>query len=223
MATFKRIKAPRIRLADEVYQQIVHAIHVGDITPDQRLVQEKLASELEISRTPIREALLRLEQEGVLKTSNRGGFIIRQVELDEVREIYQTRCAIEGYAASLLAAQGNSNHFAQIEAIISQEESRNLVTAADFYDANKNIHRAFVERTQNRFLLDMFDQMWNRGFSLHMFAKIKQEELKKSLGEHKPILDILRKGDAAAAEAAMRAHIGDGLTLQLQSLNPSEG
>lgn len=219
MAAFRKIEAPRIRLADEVYEQLIQAIHTGEIAPDQRLVQEKLAAELEISRTPIREALLRLEQEGVLKMSNRGGFVIRQIELDEVHEIYQARAAIEGYSARVLTEQGDEKNFAQIEAVITFQEARTLNTIADFYDANKNIHRAFVERAKNRFLLDMFDQMWNRGFSFHMFATIKQDELQKSLGEHKSLCDALRQGNPAAAEAAMRAHIGDGLDLQLKSLS----
>ncbi|MCZ4271253.1 GntR family transcriptional regulator [Maritalea porphyrae] len=218
MATFKKINAPRIRLADEVYTQIINAIHEGQISPDQRLVQEKLAAELEISRTPIREALLRLEQEGILTLSGRGGFIIRQIELEEVHEIYHTRAAIEGYAARLLTESGDEKLFKQIEAVITLEETRDLKTAADFYDANKNIHRAFVERTNNRYLLDMFDQMWNRGFSFHLFATIKEHELEKSLGEHQALCDALKAGDPAAAEMAMRAHINDGLDLQLGAL-----
>jgi len=66
----KSIKIQRRRLADEVYDQLLASITVGDIGPDDRLVQERLAAELDISRTPVREALLRLEQEGVLVTAN---------------------------------------------------------------------------------------------------------------------------------------------------------
>jgi len=218
MPVFKKIVAPRIRLADEVYSQIVDAIHKGDIDARKRIVQEKLASELEISRTPVREALLRLEQEGILEMSGRGGFVIRQIESSEVLEIYQARAAIEGHAIRLLTEQKNTKFFAQIEAIITLEESRDLTTASDYYDANKNIHRSFVERTANRYLLEMFDQMWNRGFSFHLFAAITDDELQKSLGNHHQLCSVMRDGDPAVAEAAMRAHIQNGLDLQLNAL-----
>ena len=70
--TFRSIQPQRKRLADDVYDQLVGAIMAGDITSDDVLVQEKLAAEMQISRTPVREALMRLEQEGVLVASNRG-------------------------------------------------------------------------------------------------------------------------------------------------------
>ena len=85
----KSIKIQRRRLADEVYDQLLESITIGDIGPDDRLVQERLAAELDISRTPVREALLRLEQEGVLVTANRGGFKLHRMSEPEVRQLYQ--------------------------------------------------------------------------------------------------------------------------------------
>jgi len=67
MAGLKRIQLAPKRIADEIYSQLLAAIGNGDIAPSQRLVQERLAAELDVSRTPVREALLRLEQEGVLE------------------------------------------------------------------------------------------------------------------------------------------------------------
>ena len=64
---FSAVNQPRKRLADQIYDQIVQAIHKGLITKSDRLVQEKLAEQFGVSRTPLREALLRLEQEGVLR------------------------------------------------------------------------------------------------------------------------------------------------------------
>lgn len=222
MTRFKKITVPRLRLADEAYRQIVEAIHQGDIDPTRRIVQEKLASELEISRTPVREALLRLEQEGILELSGRGGFVIRQINAHEVNEIYQTRVAIEGHAARLLTERGDADAFAQIKAIITLQETQPLVSALAYYDANKTIHRAFVERTSNKFLLEMFDQMWNRGLSLHLFAAFSSDALGASLGDHHQLCEIMKSGDAAAAEAAMRRHIEDGLQLQLAALEQGQ-
>jgi DNA-binding GntR family transcriptional regulator len=90
----KSIVTQRRRLADEVYDQLVEAIMNQQITADDRLVQEKLAAELEISRTPVREALMRLEKEGVLMAAASGGFRLAQMNEDEVKQLYQARAAI---------------------------------------------------------------------------------------------------------------------------------
>ncbi|MCJ8337238.1 MAG: GntR family transcriptional regulator [Pseudomonadales bacterium] len=222
MPVLKKIAAPRIRLADEVYTQILEAIQQGYIDPDKKLIQEKLAAELEISRTPVREALLRLEQEGILEVAGRGGFKIRKIGDDEVREIYDTRAAIEGHAICLLTERGNVKLFDQISAVITLEETRDLSTVYDYYDANRNIHRAFVERTNNRYLLEMFDQLWNRGFSNYLFTTIESSELEKSLGNHQALCEVMRAGDPMEAALAMRAHINDGLSLQLDSLSRTQ-
>jgi len=83
---FKSIQPVRRRLADEVYDQIVNAIMNLEIGQEDRLIQEKLAADLGISRTPVREALMRLEQEGVLRKSAQGGFRLHQMSDQEVRE-----------------------------------------------------------------------------------------------------------------------------------------
>ena len=67
MASLNRISVPPRRIADEVYKELLEAITQGRITPHDRLIQERLASELGVSRTPLREALLRLQQEGMLE------------------------------------------------------------------------------------------------------------------------------------------------------------
>ncbi len=100
---FKSLSQPRVRLADKVYEQIMQAITDGSISPNDRIVQEKLAEEFDISRTPIREALFRMEQEGILRVAKRGGFVIRMPGPDEIANLYDARAAIEGCAARLLA------------------------------------------------------------------------------------------------------------------------
>ena len=97
---FKKIEVTRLRLADQVYDQILHAIENGLIAPADRIVQEKLADELMVSRTPVREALLRLQQEGILTAVDRGGFTIRQATPREIIELYQAREAVEGYCCA---------------------------------------------------------------------------------------------------------------------------
>lgn len=220
LAEFQPIVVNNQRLADEVYRQILLAIAGGIIAPSDRIVQEKLAAEFQISRTPVREALLRLEQEGVLVTAGRGGFTLRLISDDDAREIYSARQAIEGYSARILAEANNETAFTLIAEVIQTEESRDIATAVEYYEANKAIHRAFVLQTGNRYLLEMFDLMWNRSISFHVFASTMDDEaLSASLREHLDLLDAVRGSNGDVAARAMREHIARGLDLQLSTLH----
>jgi DNA-binding GntR family transcriptional regulator len=129
----KSIVTQRRRLADEVYDQLVEAIMNQQITADDRLVQEKLAAELEISRTPVREALMRLEKEGVLMAAASGGFRLAQMNEDEVKQLYQARAAIEGQCARILAVRASDTQIAKLRNVIKDEENLTELTTASYF------------------------------------------------------------------------------------------
>ncbi len=211
---FKSLSRPNIRLADQVYDQIVQAIRDGTISTDDRIVQEKLADEFEISRTPIREALFRMEQEGILTVAGRGGFKIRKLGKREIAEMYSARAAIEGFSARLLADENNPKTIAALRKKISSAENLKDQSVKAYFEANMGIHRAFVEATGNRFLLELFDSIWNRGSSFTIFASIQNENLSKSLGDHLALVDAIESGDGSTAAEKMIAHIYEGKELQ---------
>jgi len=214
----KSIKLDKRRLADEVYKQLFESIANGDIGPDDRLVQEKLATELDISRTPVREALLRLEQEGVLVTAKRGGFKLHRMTESEVRQLYQARAAIEGQAARILASKNNRSVNQQIRQAILQQEKNVEPTVKSYFDANRNIHRTFGELISNQYLLDMFDNIWNRAVSYQLFSTIDNIDLSQSLGDHMVLLDAIETGDKTVALETYIEHVTDGFNLQITAL-----
>lgn len=195
----------------------------GEIGPDDRLVQERLAAELQISRTPIREALLRLEQEGVLATSARGGFVLYAMTTGEVKELYQARAAVEGQAARILAARNDPQLNAILRQTIETEENISSDTVRAYFEANRKIHRRFVELVDNRYLLEMFDSVWNRAVSFQLFAAIETVDLSKSLGDHMSLVEAIESGDRGRALETFTAHIQDGFELQLEGLAKTGG
>ena len=124
----KTITVERQRLADIAYTQLLEAIRSGVITEDEQLVQEKLAEQLQISRTPVREALLRLEQDGIVVSSSKGGFSLYRMSREEVRELYQARAAIEGQAVRILASLNDAEKNAQLRQVIESGDA-----IEDFY------------------------------------------------------------------------------------------
>lgn len=214
----KSIKAERKRLADEVYDQLLSAILDGDLGPDDRLVQERIAAELEISRTPVREALIRLEQEGVLVTSSRGGFVLYRMSPAEIRQLYQARAAVESQAARILASQNDPEKNAVLRKTIEREEDISSPTVRAYFNANRTIHRTFVELIDNPYLLEMFDNIWNRGTAFSLFAAIEEADLSESLGDHIALVDAIETGDKTHALETFITHIQDGFNLQMKGM-----
>lgn len=214
----RSITPQRRRLADEVYDQLVLAIMARDIGPDDRLVQEKLAAELEISRTPVREALLRLEKEGVLHQANSGGFRLANISEEETRELYQARAAIEGQAARILAVRCDPAELDELRRVITVNETMKNPSTQDYFIANRTIHRAFMVAAGNRFLLEMFDMIWGRAMAFHLFAAIENTDIASSLGNHMELVDVLATGDKGAALEALTEHIQDGFELHIDGI-----
>lgn len=217
----RSITTQRRRLADEVYDQLVKAIMEREIGPDDRLVQEKLAAELDISRTPVREALLRLEKEGVLHLANSGGFRLSRISEDETLELYQARAAIEGQAARILTVRGDTDELDGLRTLITKTEDLKNPSTRDYFIANRTIHRAFMEAAGNRFLLEMFDMIWGRAMAFHLFAAIENADIAKSLGNHVELVDVIATGDRSAALEAFTAHIQQGFELHLDGIRSS--
>ncbi len=216
---FKSIQPVRRRLADEVYDQLVSAIMNLDIGQKDRLVQEKLATDLGISRTPVREALMRLEQEGVLQKSAQGGYRLHQMSDQEVRELYQTRAAIEGQVARILAEKNDASDHALLRETIQREENISSASIRDYFEANRNIHRRFVELANNRYLLEMFDMTWGKAMAFQIFAQIENVDLSKSLGDHMALVDVIETGDKVEALEVFIQHIQDGFDLQMEGIH----
>lgn len=212
---FKSLASPKKRLADQVYDQLLEAIHNGGIKPGDQIVQEKLAEQFDISRTPVREALLRLEQERIIEVAKRGGFKIRVISERETEEIYQARSAIESHAIRLLALNHTEELLEGLRISIRKAENVKTHTVKAYFKANQTIHRAFVQATNNRYLLEMFDNTWNRGTSFNLFATIKDTDLAKSLGNHEALIDAIATGDPQHAADKMIEHIDGGLHLQM--------
>lgn len=219
---FQSISQPRQRLADQVYDQIVSAISEGTILPTDRIVQEKLAEEFGISRTPIREALFRMEQEGILEIAGRGGFKIRSFSTEEIQELYEARCSVEAFAARLLAQRNDPGVAEELRNVIIEAESLNNMSAQAYFEANRTVHRAIVKAAENRYLLEFFDSLWNRGSSFTLFSTIEETSLEKSLGDHLSLIEAIETGNDSFAAEKMITHISNGYRLQVSGGRFSE-
>ncbi len=216
---FKPLKQPKKRLADMIYDQIMDAINNGEITPATRLVQEKLAEQFGISRTPVRESLFRLAQEGILYTSDHGTFQLYKITKKDTLQLYQLRAAIESQAARIVTKNASEKMFMALRKIIKDKENiADTASIRDYFEANLMIHRAIVLASKNKYLLKAFDTLWNRGSSYKLFTSIGDMNMAQSLGGHMLLIDEMENRDVVRTGEAMIAHIYEGLELQLAAI-----
>lgn len=207
------VRSTRPTLADAAYQSIVDAVMCGDIESGHRLIMDQLAEQLDISRTPVRDALHRLEREGLIEPTGRRGYVVRAIDDNEVEQIYTAREAIEGYAARLLVepweAEQLAPRFAQVLDLAASEQDG---TPAGSFAANRAVHRGVVELTGNRFLMTSFDGLWDLGLAVFAFVQrfpinAEQDDV---IGDHQPLVAAFGSGDGDRAQAVMISHIREG-------------
>lgn len=209
------IGRPGGSLADIAYEQISRAMLSGDIKSGSRLVMDQLATELDISRTPVRDALLRLEREGLIEPSGRRGYVVREPSRDEALQLYEAREAVEGFAARRVAELGKPA-LDVVAAALEEAKVEDQSSSAAVYMSHLRVHRAVVEATGNDALVALFDDLWQRARGLYFFADFlaHRQAAETVYREHKPLLTAMRKGPDEAFDA-MRAHIQDGLAVHL--------
>jgi DNA-binding GntR family transcriptional regulator len=209
--TLERIEREKSRLADDVYERLTAAILDGRIRPGDRLIQDKLADDLKVSRTPVREALLRLEKEGAVELAPVRGYVVTAPTGEVLTQIHQAREAVEVYAARLVAEAGPE----ALEHVTNAAASANPTPASivDSFNANRRLHRSVVEASGNRVLCELFDAVWNRTTAVRLFAELYVEEHTLSqnvTAMHDEVLQALASGDPDVAAKAMTVHIRQG-------------
>jgi len=195
-------------LATAAYNRLREAILRGDLRPNARLVETELAGWLNVSRTPLREALARLASDGLVETRRRA-WIVRVHTAQEVGEIHEVRAALEGVAA-LLACQRATD--AQIQKIADFHHAQNRakleMPASDYLvEYNDAFHEAVVAASGNERLRVFIRRNREFFFTYRIAGLYTEEEARASLQGHDEVVDALIRRDGERAERAMREHI----------------
>ncbi|MDI6893647.1 MAG: GntR family transcriptional regulator [Bacillota bacterium] len=204
-----RLEIPEsVPLRDRAYQVLREAIISGQLAPGERLVEAKLAQEMGISRNPVREALRRLEHEGLARRHPRGGMAVAGVDLRDVAEVYAVRSVLEGLAARLAAGRLRAEHRERMAASIREGEEARRGGDLDLLVRTSTVfHNTIMEvagNTRLASLMQVLDHHISRFRRLSLQAEGSPAEV---LEEHRHILEVLERGDGAAAEALMREHL----------------
>jgi DNA-binding GntR family transcriptional regulator len=194
-------------VAEQVYRQIRDAIAAGRLAPRARLSERELSASFGVSTSPIKAALKRLEQEGMVVTQPRRGTWVAFAP-EKAHEMGLIRAALEGIAARLAAERITAADLARLEAIMAELRAATRALDRDaLVEANDRYHALILKAADNVFLANAVRGL--RGYFLITQARMRTMRLKPELAmaEHERIFAALAAHDAPAAEAAMRAHI----------------
>ena len=212
-------KPARRTQIDSVYDRIRQKVLDSELAPGSQILEQELAVMLGVSRTPVREALIRLQNEGLVEIIPRHGVRIVPVAVSDMREIYEVLISLEPRAAELLAARGASPD----ELDLLEHSCRKMAGALgrgemeEWSLADEEFHLGIVNLSGNRRLADIVLNCWDqvhraRTFTLRLR---KHPHPSKSIEEHYAIIEAIRRGDARAASESYRSHRERGLREQI--------
>nr|WP_316012865.1 GntR family transcriptional regulator [Roseobacter sp. HKCCA0434] len=198
----------------DAYSRLLNAIDHGTYRPGDRLVESELADSLGMSRTPIREALQRLETQGVLSRDGRS-LMVASLDHDQLGELYVVRAELEGLAARLAAQHAAPEEIAVLYDMIAQD--RALVgDPQGLSRANKRFHRQIHLASHNRFLIRQLESVRRSMALLTTTSFAAEGRSETALDEHHAIVAAIEARDGAAADDAARAHISTAYRTRLQ-------
>jgi len=198
-------------LNDSVYEYILTLIVEHEFEPGQKINMSKLAEDLDISRTPIKIALERLADEGIVKKSSSNGYETRRIFWPDCLSLYQTRELIEGYAAKEAAFKIRSDGIKELEEIISRsKEHAKSQQIVPFLQDDIDFHRTIVKYSGNIHLLDAYDHLktWIRLYQ-HLFRAYQTERIifDNAIEKHTAILKSIKNHFGNEARIQSERHI----------------
>lgn len=206
MASFPKIKNREL-LSQKVYRIIKRNIIQGKLASDTRLFEEKIAEQMNISRTPVREALRLLSAEGFVKLIPNIGIVVNQVYPQDLLDVLNIRLQLETYAVTLAAQNIKEKDIKNLETIIQQmEEAVAHKDALTYSNLNFKYHKNVINISKNKKLMEICENLHQQ--SEHWIKALGvQERLKLSLQEHIDIYNSLKEKDIDRAKQAMLAHL----------------
>jgi DNA-binding GntR family transcriptional regulator len=201
------------RLVDRVYEGVLGAIRDGRIRPGDRLVLHHLAVQLGVSLSPVREAIARLSQDGLVRLEPHKGAVVIALTDAEIDQIYDVREALETYAIAQAIDRATSDDIDRLETACRRLESQgDEITLSEWFEANREFHRLLVMACGNQIVLEVLDGLWDRQSAITMLATYTTEHsaVEHLNSEHRAMLDAFRLGRVELAQALIKAHIRDG-------------
>jgi len=204
----QRDKQTFIKASDRIRTEIENAIKDGSLLPGDSIDEAELSSQYQVSRTPIREALIQLQAQGLLTSLPRGGMIVAKMDLQQLMALWELLAELEGVAVRLACQRMGAEDLQMLLAL--HEKSRihaETDDVAGWQQSNLEFHDLIYRATRNPYLrMELIRIRTRTGYyRRHAFGALGR--IRASFEQHQVVVDAFRKGDSDAAVAAMVLHM----------------
>lgn len=211
----------RRALRDQVYDRILELLLEGDMEPGTRLSSDNLARDLQVSPTPVREAMVHLERTGLVTREARKGYrVAPPLSSQQLEELFEARLMLELTAVAGASRhaetavrdlrRAHEAHLGAAERVIAAHSGESRVPiriTQDYFQADAEFHATIFEHARNRYVLDMYSQLDALTHRMRQAALQGPADVREAVAEHQAILDAFESGTSEEIVASMRAHI----------------
>ena len=198
----------------DAYHLILNAIDSGTYRPGDRLVESELAERFGVSRTPIREALQRLETQSLLARDGRS-LVVASLDHNQMAELYMVRSELEALAARLAARHATEEEIRLLQQMVEEDRKRTGDPAA-LARTNRRFHRQVHLASHNRYLVQQLDLVY-RSMALMVTTSLAAEgRSEAAVEEHAAVVDAIARGDGDAAYEGLKRHISRAFEARLR-------
>lgn len=197
---------PNTSLRDQAYLSLREMIVHLDFAPGDVLREDDLKERLGVGRTPIREALQRLEREHFVTVIPRRGMFVSGIEVSELSMLFETRAVLEPYAARLAATRGTEQQWDQMAAALDADDSPGM-SAIEHLATDRICHEIMWQASGNHFMFDTLDMLYAQSDRLWHLYLADVAFMADAVDEHRVILSALRNGDADHAGKLVEEHV----------------
>lgn len=204
----------RIEQSKDAYGLVLEAIDSGQYQPGDRLVESDLADRFGVSRTPVREALQRLETQNILVRDGRS-MVVASLDHDQLGELYAVRAQLEGLAAQLAAQHAAPEEIRILQDMVAQDAAL-VDDPAGLSRANRRFHRQIHLASHNRYLIRQLESVHRTMALLTTTSLAAEGRGEDALAEHTAIVKAIADRDKGAADIALRDHISKAYETRLK-------
>ena len=206
-------------LGHYVFENLKQAIVRGDFSPGNRLVESRIAEALGISRTPVREAIHKLEREGLIQKLPRGGFSVSSLTHEEIEETFGIRGVLESYAARLAAIKHQRQELEPLEEKIEEFQYHlNCGEMEALLQINTEFHTLLYAMSRSPRLIKMINDLQDQIYRFRRIILKIEMMAKTSNDDHRQMLRAMKRRDADRVETLVKQHILRGQNIVLKEL-----
>lgn len=224
MARFPKSLQRNQPLKDQAYQTLRQMILSGELAPGHRLVEAQLARDLEVSRTPIREALGQLQRESLVMASSDQGLQVAMFSTEDAAQLYDCRLALEKISVTEACYNTTTAQIRKLQRLVQKAEklagtSSSQLLNFQLLDVDYQFHRLIAEMSSNFWLQEILDQIFDKMMLLRIQTIQQNQDVLDVRTEHLEIYEAIAQRDAKAATKAIKKHLKAARTRVIHELN----